>query len=137
MPGNGKYSISVHFMAAIVLVMTPVFVYGIIIIALQAYVWLKLGEWPQVSMLTLLGADNSEFPVELSKRLPRYDPNSAVVQWLLHPSSWLGVHRVVFPVLSYLGVGYTLTIGVFFSLFGIVFAFSVLDEMANTKNGKR
>ncbi len=88
--------------------------YGGVILGLQAYLWLKLGVWHEVPLLTLFAAGPTDYPPQLAAWLPDTPMSPAFSAWLHQPSSWLGVHWVVNPVLSAGGVGYVLLFGSLF-----------------------
>jgi hypothetical protein len=66
------------------LVSTVIGAGGVLVAALvviwQAYVWLKTGQWPQLTLVTLTGP---------------FISGSVFAKWLVAPHSWYGLHAVV------------------------------------------
>lgn len=123
-------SLGTNVYIAVGLIAMGIMAYGGWIAILQIYLWLKTDQWHEVSLLTLFSADTTAYPKPLSKWLPRFDPSSSVASWLTSPREWLGIHRIVYSALSYLGVGYTLTIGTWFAFMGITVLASESTERA-------
>jgi hypothetical protein len=64
---------------AVAYVIVGLFAASLLIPALQAFWWLKTGEWHEMSVLWLLGQTDA--------------PN--VVNWVIWPQSWLGLHTLL------------------------------------------
>jgi hypothetical protein len=97
-----------------------VMAYGAVILGLQAFLWLTLGVWHEVPLLTLFGAGPTDYPHLLGRWLPNTPISPAFSAWLREPSTWLGLHRVLHAVLSGGGVGYALFFGSWFAWFGFL-----------------
>ena len=92
-----KETIGQKFGVSCLLIAFSIPLSGIVVLAYQSFVWLKLGYWKTLESRLVLG-----------KVLPTY-----FFQWLHNPHSWSGLNKIISPV-------FNSSLAMFLLVFGLV-----------------
>ena len=102
--------------------------YGVMLFSLQVYNWLYYGFWVEIPLLSLFipveYKDVSLFGIIGAKDVNNYIPNFLNVDynsWLLYPSKWIGLHKIVIAVLEFIPLSLA-------TILSSVFSFYVLSK---------